>query len=135
MLKSYSSRKMFEIHPGFRKRYPWGGFWSGYEHHESTGLIDLEKSIIYCRNQQQRHGITVVDDRQQKLPGFAAEWDTARPWACRGTKAEQGYRGETPISFPFMVIDVGFVLPERFPLQELNVHPVFAIAVTCTTVP
>ena len=73
MLKSYSARKMFEAHPGFRKRYPRGGFWSGYEHHESTGLIDLEKSIIYCRSQQQRHGITVVDDRQQKLPGFTAE--------------------------------------------------------------
>ena len=57
MLKSYSSRKMFEAHPGFRKRYPRGSFWSGYEHHESTGLIDLEKSIIYCRSQQQRHSV------------------------------------------------------------------------------
>jgi REP element-mobilizing transposase RayT len=38
MLKSYTSRKMFETHPGFRKRYPDGRFWSGYEHHESTGL-------------------------------------------------------------------------------------------------
>jgi hypothetical protein len=45
MLKSYSSRKMFEAHPGFHKRYPRGGFWSGYEHHKSTRLIDLEKSI------------------------------------------------------------------------------------------
>ena len=73
MLKSYSAKKMFECHPGFRKRYPNGSFWSGYEHHESTGLIDLEKSIIYCRSQQQRHGIHVIDDRQQKLPGFTAE--------------------------------------------------------------
>ena len=73
MLKSYSSKKMFEKHPGFHKRYPRGSFWSGYEHHESTGLIDLEKSIIYCRSQQQRHGVHVVDDRQQRLPGFAAE--------------------------------------------------------------
>jgi len=73
MLKSYSARKIFEAHPGFHKRYPRGSFWSGYEHHESTGLIDLEKSIIYCRSQQQQHGIKVVDDRQQKLPGFAAE--------------------------------------------------------------
>ena len=68
MLKSYSAKKMFERHPGFRKRYPNGGFWSGYEHHESTGMIDLEKSTAYCRSQQQRHGITVVDDRQQRLP-------------------------------------------------------------------
>jgi REP element-mobilizing transposase RayT len=39
ILKSYSSKKMFETHPGFRKRYPTGGFWSGYEHHQSTGMI------------------------------------------------------------------------------------------------
>jgi len=69
MLKSHSAKKMFERHPGFRKRYPNGGFWSGYEHHESTGMIDLEKSTAYCRSQRQRHGITVVDDRQQQLPG------------------------------------------------------------------
>jgi REP element-mobilizing transposase RayT len=73
MLKSYSAKMMFEMHPGFRKRYPRSGFWSGYEHHESTGLIDLDKSIAYCRSQQQRHGVIVVDDRQQRLPGFAAE--------------------------------------------------------------
>ena len=68
MLKSHSSKKMFEMHPGFRKRYPRGGFWSGYEHHESTGLIDLEKSTAYCRSQMERHGVTVIDDRQQRLP-------------------------------------------------------------------
>ena len=68
MLKSRSAKKMFERHPGFRKRYPRGGFWSGYEHHESTGLIDLEKSTAYCRSQLQHHGVTVVDDRQQRLP-------------------------------------------------------------------
>ena len=73
MLKSHSAKKMFERHPGFRKLYPRGSFWSGYEHHESTGMIDLEKSTAYCRSQQQRHGVTVVDDRQQRLPGFAAE--------------------------------------------------------------
>jgi len=71
MLKSYSAKKIFEIHPGFRKRYPRGSFWSGYEHHESTGLIDLEKSIAYCRSQQQRHGVIVIDDRQQRLPDAA----------------------------------------------------------------
>jgi REP element-mobilizing transposase RayT len=71
MLKSYSAKKMFEMHPGFRKRYPRGSFWSGYEHHESTGMIDLEKSIAYCRSQQQRHGVTVVNDCQKRLPGIA----------------------------------------------------------------
>ena len=68
MLKSYSAKKMFKCHPGFYKRYPRGSFWSGYEHHESTGIIDLEISTAYCRSQQQRHGITVIDDRQKRLP-------------------------------------------------------------------
>jgi hypothetical protein len=31
-------------------------------------LIDLEKSTDYCRSQRQRHGVIVVDDRQQCLP-------------------------------------------------------------------
>ena len=64
ILKSETSKRMFERHPGFRKRYPKCAFWSGYEHHESTGLIDLEKSIAYCRSQQRHHGVTVVDDRR-----------------------------------------------------------------------
>jgi REP element-mobilizing transposase RayT len=67
LLKSYTSRKMFEAHPGFRKRYPRGGFWSGYEHYESTGLINLEESSVYLRDQQQHHDVTVIDDRQQHL--------------------------------------------------------------------
>ena len=73
LLKSYTSRKMFETHPGFRKRYPRGGFWSGYEHYESTGLTNLEQSLAYLRNQQQHHNVTIVDDRQQRLPTTAAE--------------------------------------------------------------
>ena len=28
MLKSHSAKKIFETFPGFRKRYPRGGFWS-----------------------------------------------------------------------------------------------------------
>ena len=41
MLKSRSAQRMFEKHHGFRKRYPKGSFWSGYEHHESTGMKPL----------------------------------------------------------------------------------------------
>jgi len=26
---------------------------------------------LYCRSQQQRHGVTVIDDRQQRLPNVA----------------------------------------------------------------
>jgi len=52
MLKSHSAKRMFEEHPGFRKLYPYGSFWSGYKHHDSTGIIDLGKSTAYYRSQQ-----------------------------------------------------------------------------------
>ena len=68
MLKSYSAKKMFEIHPGFRKRFPNGSFWSGYEHHQSTGLTNLDESSRYLQDQQRHHNITVVG--QQQLPGL-----------------------------------------------------------------
>jgi REP element-mobilizing transposase RayT len=67
MMKSYTSRCMFETHPGFRRRYPRGCFWSGYEHHQSTGLTNLEESSNYLRYQLQHHNMVIVDDRQQKL--------------------------------------------------------------------
>ena len=67
MLKSHSAHKMFENHPGFRKRYQRNRFWSGYEHHQSTGLQDIEESAEYIRNQTQHHNIVVVDDRQTRL--------------------------------------------------------------------
>jgi len=63
---------MFEAHPRFRNRYPRGGFWSGYEHYESTGLTNLEESSVSLRDQQQNHNVTVIDDRQQHL---AAKWE------------------------------------------------------------
>jgi REP element-mobilizing transposase RayT len=65
MLKSYSAKKIFEKHPGFRKRYPGGSFWSGYEHHQSTGLTNLEDSSKYIHDQQRHHGL--IDFGQQKL--------------------------------------------------------------------
>ena len=71
MLKSYSAKKIFEAHPGFRKRYPSGSFWSRYEHHASTGMMNLEESSQYLHDQQRHHNIVV--DGQQQLPGFTAE--------------------------------------------------------------
>jgi REP element-mobilizing transposase RayT len=73
MLKSRSSKKIFEKHPNFRKRYPRGEFWSEYEHHESTGRKDLKASENYIRNQQKHHNIKVIDDRQKLLKSFLAE--------------------------------------------------------------
>ena len=76
MLKSRSSKRIFEKHPNFKKRYPRGSFWSGYEHHESTGRKDLDESEDYVNSQQIHHNIKVIDDRQGKIPSFAAEQDT-----------------------------------------------------------
>lgn len=70
MLKSHSSKKIFEKHPGFRYRYPKGSFWSGYEHHESTGIKDKTASENYIRSQPYHHGIKVIDDKQKKLTMF-----------------------------------------------------------------
>ena len=69
MLKSRSARRMFERHPGFRKRYPRGSFWSGYEHHQSTGLTNLEDSSRYLQDQKYHHNLVTVG--QQRLPGLA----------------------------------------------------------------
>jgi REP element-mobilizing transposase RayT len=68
MLKSYTAKKMFEAFPGFRKRYPRGGFWSGYEHHESTGWKSIEQSTVYVRDQARHHNAYVIDEKQQRLP-------------------------------------------------------------------
>ncbi|MBI2576866.1 transposase [Candidatus Woesearchaeota archaeon] len=76
MLKSRSSMRMFERHPGFRKRYPRGSFWSGYEHHESTGRKNMEESTAYLNDQVRHHNLAIIDDRQQKL-NILAERDTA----------------------------------------------------------
>jgi len=73
MLKSYTAKKMFEAFPGFRKRYPRGGFWSGYEHYESTGWKNIEESSTYIRDQPRHHNAYVIDDRQQRLPTTSAE--------------------------------------------------------------
>ena len=73
MMKSWSSRRIFAEHPGFRKRYPRGSFWSQYEHHQSTGHKDKEAADKYIRNQLRHHGVKIIDDRQQRLNAFAAE--------------------------------------------------------------
>jgi REP element-mobilizing transposase RayT len=73
MLKSYTAKKIFEAFPGFRKRYPRGGFWSGYDPYESTGWKNLEQSIAYVRDQPFHHNVQIVYDRQQRLPTMAAE--------------------------------------------------------------
>ena len=77
MLKSRSSMRIFEKHPNFRKRYPRGSFWSGYEHHESTGRKDMNKSDEYIRSQEEHHKVNIIQDVQKNIFSYAAEQDTA----------------------------------------------------------
>ncbi|MBU0758106.1 MAG: transposase [Nanoarchaeota archaeon] len=77
MLKSGSSERIFENHPNFRKRYPRGSFWSGYEHHESTGKKDMNEADDYIRSQQMHHNVKVINDVQKTIFSYAAEQDTA----------------------------------------------------------
>jgi len=77
MLKSRSSKRIFEKHPNFRKRYPRGSFWSGYEHHESTGLKDIYAVDAYIRGQEKHHKVKVINDVQKNILSFTAEQDTA----------------------------------------------------------
>ena len=79
MLKSGSSKRIFEKHPNFRKRYPRGSFWSGYEHHESTGRKDIVAADKYILSQEEHHAVQVVRDVQKKIFSFAADEDTATP--------------------------------------------------------
>ena len=71
MLKSRSAKRIFEKHPGFRKRYPKGSFWSGYEHHESIGK-NREESEAYIRIQPIHHNVKIIDDVQKTLTTFTA---------------------------------------------------------------
>jgi REP element-mobilizing transposase RayT len=70
MIKSYSAKLMFEIHPGFRKRYPKGSFWSRYEHHQSTGLTNLEESSKYLQDQRRHHKLVSLGQQTHKGRGL-----------------------------------------------------------------
>ena len=69
--------RIFEKHPNFRKRYPRGSFWSGYEHHESTGRKDMDEADNYIRSQEEHHKVNIINDVQKKIFSYVAEQDTA----------------------------------------------------------
>ena len=84
MLKGHSAKRIFAEHHGFRKRYPKGSFWNGYEHHESTGRKDRQQSEVYIESQPHRHNTHVIDDKQHKLSFcLTAKRDTSTPEAMR----------------------------------------------------
>ena len=63
MLKSWSAHRVFEEKPNFRKLYPRGSFWSGYEHHQGFGT-DQAQALKYIESQQQHHNVEIVQDAQ-----------------------------------------------------------------------
>jgi len=69
--------RIFEKHLNFRKRYPRGSFWSGYEHHESTGRKDIVASDKYILSQEEHHKVKVIRDVQKSIFSFVTEQDTA----------------------------------------------------------
>ena len=73
MLKDHSAKRIFAEHPGFRKRYPRGSFWAGYEHHESAGRKDRNEAEDYIRNQLKHHSVSIIDDRQRHLSTYTAD--------------------------------------------------------------
>src|SRR3989338_6716791 len=72
MLKSRSSKRIFEKHPNFLKRYPCRSFWSGYEHHESTGKKDMNAADEYILSQEEHHKVKVIHDVQKSIFAFTA---------------------------------------------------------------
>jgi REP element-mobilizing transposase RayT len=77
ILKSETAKRMFRNHPGFRKRYPKGAFWSRYEHYQSIGLKNFEESTQYLQDEQKHHHVKIIDDRQQTLDVFSPTGDAA----------------------------------------------------------
>ena len=69
MLKRFSAKSIFTKKPNFRKRYPRGSFWSGYEHHQSIG-IDRDIAEKYIVSQPVHHNVPVVQDVQKNLLTF-----------------------------------------------------------------
>ena len=69
MLKKHSAERIFAEKPNFRKLYPDGHFWSGYEHHESVGK-EMKKADAYIKNQQRHHNVKVINDIQKTLTNF-----------------------------------------------------------------
>lgn len=61
MLKSWSAKRVFKDKPNFRKLYPRGSFWSGYEHHQGFGAEEA-KALKYIESQASHHRIEVVQD-------------------------------------------------------------------------
>ena len=92
MLKSHSAKRIFTEHPGFKKRYPRGSFWSQYEHHHSSGR-DRETAERYIRNQLSHHNVKIIDDRQQTLTAERGYGKPENRLTNEGLTRERGQGG------------------------------------------
>jgi len=98
MLKSWSAKRIFEKHPGFHKRYSRGSFWSGYEHHVSTGLIIV---IYVISNNTTEWSLLMMLNKNwmcfSRRAGMRHDRTNVR--ACRGSEGGIGvYKGAALIS-------------------------------------
>ena len=59
LLKGRSSYEMFRKHSGFRQRYRKGHFWAPSSCYLTTGVVDLERTKEYVRNQRDIHQATL----------------------------------------------------------------------------
>ena len=64
MLKTWSAKRIFKDKPNFRKRYPRGSLWGGYEHHQGFGA-DQAKAEAYIKSQAEHHTVQVIEDVMQ----------------------------------------------------------------------
>ena len=60
LLKGRSSYEFFRKHPNMRLRYRKGHFWAPSSCYLTTGIVDLERTKEYVRNQQDIHQATLT---------------------------------------------------------------------------
>ena len=58
LLKGFTSYLLFRIVPKLRLRYPQGSLWSQGYFATTIGFSDLEKTINYVNNQDEKYNIT-----------------------------------------------------------------------------
>jgi len=66
MLKSRAAKRIFMEKPNFRKLYPRGSFWSGYEHHQSFGA-DAARAEKYIEEQAAHHNVQIIEDMPSQI--------------------------------------------------------------------
>lgn len=61
ILKGFSAKKFFEMHPKAKLRYPKGHLWSRGKFISTVGFVQLEKVNEYIRGQAKHHNTIFVE--------------------------------------------------------------------------